>query len=138
MNLPSFELVAGERIHQPDHHWVVCPDATISEKSAAVLVHRKVSGCGGSRHRDRDHLLAPVALIIFVVRRLENIDFGEAVECWNAKASLRVPYKDWAENLLQMSQKFVRVIGMMPQASHEPQSGSYPKQVKTVRGKDFP
>jgi hypothetical protein len=84
-----------------------------AKKSAAILVHREICGRGSRRHRCRHRLLTPIALVIFVVGRLENIDLSKPVERRNAKASFCVSQQGYSKNLFELSQKFVRIVGVM-------------------------
>lgn len=54
-----------------------------------MQTEKKGRRCRG-RERDGHHLLAPVQLIIGVVRRLEDVDLGETIEGWHAESPPRV------------------------------------------------
>ena len=103
MDLTTFDPIARQRIDERNHNGVVRPNAAIGKMPergsectdgrvryfrCTVAIDGEKCGSSGSRHPDRHHRLAPVELIVRMMRRFENEYLGEPVERWNAQAAL--------------------------------------------------
>jgi len=109
----------------------------VGKPSLTVPVDREIGRSSRCRERDCDHFFAPIELEIRMMRCLEYVDLGEAVERRNAKSALGIAKRASAKNPAQFTFKRLSVILVICQRSSFAPKSLEPFQGRLRRWKNF-